>query len=396
MGFVNVNKPSGARCGSLLKTVKQALGVSKVGWCGTLDPLGRGVLPVAFGRATRTIGALPAGWKVYDATILVGAGSVTDDVDSSVVWTTAEGVPLAHEERLAAFLPERSTLHGRPVCDIGAQELQDLVAGVVGVVQQRPPLASSVKVGGKRAHALARQGELHASQLPLRTQLVHSAQLLSWTPRVGASTLELLSLPADEAMDSVFNRTRGVRLLEQRGGLQHCGELSIRVRCSAGTYIRSLARDLGFALGHPACILSLTRVESMGMVQSQGWDPWEQPFSTGWIEDPLSVLQRAGAVCVPESSLDASTVAIDSKSQFHGQILWALASHAEKDSLHVPMVIPGVGAGVCIAPADPWRRAVPDPQAALLWGIDHSELEASVPPECYHDIPFALRYPVER
>lgn len=174
----------------------------KVGHAGTLDSFATGVLIVMVGTTTRLCEQI-MGWpKTYQATIKLGATTPTDDPDS----------------------PETI----RDVEPIGGKQIEDSLKKLLGTIQQRPPIFSAVKVGGKRASDRARGGR--AIPLQSRTVQIYSIELLEF----------------------------------------HWPLLRIRVSCGRGTYIRALARDLGEMLGVGAYVISLqrTRVGEFGIEQS--------------------------------------------------------------------------------------------------------------------------------
>lgn len=174
----------------------------KVGHAGTLDPLATGLLVVMVGRATSLCTQLMASEKVYETTIDLSAFSNTDD---------AEG------ERSPVNVPSPPSL----------AEISVVLNSFVGLIQQRPPAFSAMKVAGQRAYQLARRGE--TVQLALRPVLIHSI------------TLESYQWPL----------------------------LCVVVTCGKGTYIRSLARDIGTALGTGGMLASLRRTRSGAYTVSQ-------------------------------------------------------------------------------------------------------------------------------
>ena len=165
----------------------------KVGHAGTLDPMATGVLVVLIGRATRLCDTLMTHEKEYEATIDLAHRSDTDDAEGDIT-PAPMSEPLPTREAVLAAL-----------------------ATFVGVIAQRPPAFSALKVGGKRAYALAREGA--APVLQPRPVTIHCLSLLEY------------AWP--------FAR--------------------VHVRCGKGTYIRSLARDLGEALGAGGMLTALRR-----------------------------------------------------------------------------------------------------------------------------------------
>ena len=193
-----IDKPGGPTSHGCVAAVRRAYGLKRVGHGGTLDPAVTGVLPIALGPATRLLPYL-RGDKLYRAVVQLGVRTSSDDLEGDA-------------------LERRSP----PALDTAA--LEEALAGFRGEILQRPPAVSAVHVGGERAYARARRGEV--VELPPRPVTIHSLQLLGWDPA------------------------------EAR--------LELEVRCSAGTYIRSLARDLGEHLGCGAALARLRRTETLG------------------------------------------------------------------------------------------------------------------------------------
>ncbi|XUW99441.1 MAG: tRNA pseudouridine(55) synthase TruB [Dehalogenimonas sp.] len=191
-GWLNINKPAGITSYAAIAWLKRLTGQRHVGHAGTLDPLATGVLPVAFGQATRTIEFVHQVSKTYLAEIELGAETDTIDAEGKFIFRhDASGVSQdAVEMALRSF---------------------------IGTIQQVPPMFSALKRNGTPLYELARRGE--TVELEPRTVTIHKIQLLDFNPPV----------------------------------------VTIEVDCDSGTYIRSLARDLGQALGVGAYLKSLKR-----------------------------------------------------------------------------------------------------------------------------------------
>ena len=198
-GILVVSKPAGPTSHDIIDTVRRLTGVRRVGHGGTLDPFAMGVLPVFIGRATRMVDYHRGDTKRYRASVVFGASSTTDDIDGEM--TPGE-----------AAVPERAAVEAA-------------LAGYRGQIEQVPPDHSAVHVGGKRAYELARGGE--KPEIAARTVTIHSLDLTGWD-----------TADAEKPM------------------------AELDVHCSAGTYIRSLARDLGQQLGCGAYLGALTRTAS--------------------------------------------------------------------------------------------------------------------------------------
>jgi tRNA pseudouridine55 synthase len=185
-GLLVVDKPAGLTSHDVVARVRRLAGTRKVGHAGTLDPMATGVLLVGVGKATRLLGHLTLTEKGYDATIRLGVGTTTDDAEGEVVSTAATGLLTEDDVRSAA-------------------------GAFVGEIAQVPSSVSAIKVDGQRAYKRVRAGE--DVDLPARTVTVH--ELVVTAVR-----------PGEDGLD-----------------------VDVSVRCSSGTYIRAVARDLGEALG---------------------------------------------------------------------------------------------------------------------------------------------------
>jgi tRNA pseudouridine55 synthase len=195
-GIVIVDKPAGMTSHDVVARLRRLAGTRRVGHAGTLDPMATGVLVVGLEKATRLLGYLMLTQKQYTATIRLGETTDTDDADGQVIARS-------------------------PAADIGAGTLQPAIAALTGQIQQVPPGVSAIKVGGKRAYRLAREGE--APELAARTVTVQEFTV------------------------------QAIRHLAE------VTDVDVSVTCSSGTYIRALARDLGAALGTGGHLTALRR-----------------------------------------------------------------------------------------------------------------------------------------
>jgi tRNA pseudouridine55 synthase len=196
-GILNVDKPPGLSSARVVGQVKRLLPKgTKIGHAGTLDPFATGVLLLLIGRATKQCERLMDEPKQYDSTIKFGATTETDDPEApEIPW---------QRKTPDAPLPPR-------------EEVEARLRSFVGEILQRPPPYSAMKVGGRRAYQLARKGEL--VEMPPRKVKVYAAELLSFEYPVAA----------------------------------------VRIDCGRGTYIRSIARDLGAALDVGGYLTALRR-----------------------------------------------------------------------------------------------------------------------------------------
>ena len=214
-GLVIVDKPAGITSHDVVGRCRRIFGTRKVGHAGTLDPMATGVLVVGIERATKLLGLLTATSKSYAATIRLGQATSTDDADGEVLQTVSAG-------------------------RITDAEIGDAIAALRGEISQTPSAFSAVKIGGKRAYRLAREGQA----VELAARPVH------------IETFEVRAI-----------RRPG----EAVGGLI---DVDVEVDCSSGTYIRALARDVGSALGVGGHLTALrrTRVGRFGLDQARTLD----------------------------------------------------------------------------------------------------------------------------
>ena len=229
-GILVVDKPIGPTSHDIVALVRRLTGVRRIGHGGTLDPFARGVLPLFIGTATRMVEYHAGDPKTYRATVVFGASSTTDDLEGEL--TPGEGAP-SNRAAVEAVLEE-----------------------FTGTITQRPPAYSAVKVAGRRAYRAAREGQ--PIELPLRMVTVTRLELRDWEhadPLRPAATLE--------------------------------------IECSAGTYVRALARDLGERLGCGAYLGALVRTASGPFTLDAAREP-----------DEIRALANAGTVATALLPLD--------------------------------------------------------------------------------------------
>ncbi len=176
----------------VVRKVKGALRIKKIGHAGTLDPLATGLLILCTGRKTKEIDQIQAQEKEYAGTFRLGETTPSFDLETAVDLV-------------------------RPYAHLTDEELRAATAPLTGLIQQTPPIFSAVKIDGKRAYELARTGQ--------------EAEIKPKTVDIREFEITRIALP----------------------------EVDFRVRCSKGTYIRSLARDFGAALGCGAHLTRLVR-----------------------------------------------------------------------------------------------------------------------------------------
>ncbi|HIW72217.1 MAG TPA: tRNA pseudouridine(55) synthase TruB [Candidatus Levilactobacillus faecigallinarum] len=209
-GIIPLYKPRGMTSFDCVAKLRHILHTKKVGHSGTLDPSVDGVLPICIGPATKVVPYLMASGKVYQGTVTLGFATTTEDLDGEEVARQRLATPFSAAEVAAA-----------------AQQL-------TGTIQQTPPMFSAVKVHGRKLYEYARAGE--TVERPTRTITVDHFDL------TGAGT---------------FDAQAGTQTI------------AFEIGCSKGTYVRTLAVDLGRALGVPAVMASLTRLKSGGFTLDQ-------------------------------------------------------------------------------------------------------------------------------
>jgi tRNA pseudouridine55 synthase len=244
-GVVIVDKPAGITSHDVTNRLRRAMRGAyrsarrrhghKVGHTGTLDPAATGVLVVCVGRATRLVPYLQAGRKTYEARAVLGRTTSTLDAEGDVTG-----------EHDASAVTER--------------EVCEALKRFVGPIQQIPPMVSAIRVGGERLHAKARRGE-EVEREP-RSVVVHDLVLEDFVPGRFA-------------------------------------EVEFLVSCSAGTYVRTLADDLGRALGVGGHLVALRRLASGGARISDALtlDVVEEATASGRLDEllvtPAAALARA-------------------------------------------------------------------------------------------------------
>jgi tRNA pseudouridine55 synthase len=221
-GFINVSKPTGKTSRQVVDRIVRCAAGVKAGHAGTLDPLASGVLVVAVGPATRLIRYVQQMRKRYEAVFLLGRDSPTEDVEGPVV------------ELADSVIPTREALARAAV-------------ELTGVIMQRPPAYSALKVAGRRAYDLARRGE--TVELEPRPVSIHRLEITHY------------DYP----------------------------ELRLAIECSAGTYVRTLGRDLAQRAGTLAVMSALVRtaVGVFTLADSTNSDDITQQKLRELVQNPL-------------------------------------------------------------------------------------------------------------
>jgi tRNA pseudouridine55 synthase len=194
-GLIVVDKPGGMTSHDVVARIRRLAGTRRVGHAGTLDPMATGVLVVGVEKATRLLGHLTLTDKEYQATIRLGQATDTGDAEGTVT-------------------------SGAPAGEVTLAQVQAAAAALTGEIQQVPPAVSAIKVAGRRAYQLAREGT---------PPVLAPRPVTVWSFTVQAVRPVPDSAPGDRPGDLL--------------------DADVEVRCSSGTYIRALARDMGDALG---------------------------------------------------------------------------------------------------------------------------------------------------
>ena len=203
-GIINLKKEAGMTSHDAVFKLRKILGTKKIGHGGTLDPDVVGVLPIAVGKATRMVEFMQDEGKVYEGEITLGYSTTTEDAGGEVVAETPVLSPL--DETI----------------------VDEAIASLTGPITQIPPMYSAVKVNGRKLYEYARAGQ--EVKRPERQVTIYQ-----------------------------FERTSPI---------SYEGELArftFRVKCSKGTYIRTLSVDLGEKLGYAAHMSHLSRTSAAGM-----------------------------------------------------------------------------------------------------------------------------------
>jgi len=198
-GFLLIDKAGGMTSHDVVAMARKKLDTKKVGHAGTLDPMATGVLVLGVGIATRLLTYITDGKKTYEATILLGKSTHTDDKDGDLTFTGDQEI----------------------ISKISDDQIKGELAKFIGKIKQRPSSVSAIKIDGKTAHARVRAGE--SVEIAERDVTIY----------------ELI--------------TKEIR------NLSNVIEVDISVTCSAGTYIRAIARDLGSNLKIGGHLITLRR-----------------------------------------------------------------------------------------------------------------------------------------
>ncbi len=246
VGFLNLVKPGGITSHDLVNAVRKITGIRQVGHSGTLDPMAQGVMIIGLSKACRLIQYLPDD-KTYLAEVLFGTSTDTDDIEGKVINEQVDQKMLQKISRT----------------DIGSH-----LKTFLGKIEQIPPAYSAIKINGVKMYEMARKGQsLAADAIKPRRVEVFSIDTLNFENPV----------------------------------------LQLRISCSSGTYIRSIARDLGEMLEVGACLKSLLR-ERVGTFKLEEAITIEE-FKEQWQSENgqsenTKIMSGANAINVVSHKLD--------------------------------------------------------------------------------------------
>lgn len=257
-GILPLWKERGMTSHDCVFKLRKILRTKKVGHTGTLDPGVEGVLPICIGQATRIAEYLTDAGKTYEAIISIGRTKTTEDAEGETV-----------EEDLT-------------MKNFSREQLLEVLASLTGVIEQTPPMFSAVKVNGKRLYEYARKGE--SVERPTRQVTIYNLELLD-------------ELAHYEGQEITF---------------------PVRIACSKGTYIRTLAVQIGEALGYPAHMKELVRTASGTFTQ-------DNCFTLAQVAELMETEQVASCILPVEYALaDYPYIEItnaNEKEIFNGQVL---------------------------------------------------------------------------
>lgn len=284
-GILPIYKEAGMTSHDVVSKLRRILNMKKIGHAGTLDPSVDGVLPIALGKATKTIEFLQEAGKTYTGSVTLGFATTTEDLDGDVIETKSLEQPFSIDE------------------------IQTAMALLTGEIVQIPPMYSAVKVNGRRLYDYARAGE--TVERPHRQATIYEFKLTS---------------------DPIFDEQKKQQ------------SFTFIAKVSKGTYIRTLAVDLGRKLGMPSVMSQLTRISAGGydfdhahsisdvanrMDQDGKLGDWLMPIATAVEQFPhveLSDLQwdqvkhgigQPASLCEPLQDKIVLTYQGEVKSVFH-------------------------------------------------------------------------------
>ena len=240
-GIININKAPNMTSHDVIAILRKKLGIKKVGHAGTLDPMATGVLPVAIGNATRFIEYLDKDIKTYVAGVKLGIMTDTLDIWGQTLDCSSEEkidkVPSFDFENNSDIKPvlDRLPIKEQAKIDLDPNSISKVIQEFKGIIEQKPPMYSAIKVKGKKLYEYARKGQ--EVEIPKRKIEIFDIEYI------------------DRGNKEYLEKLTGIRPDDE-------SDFYIRVECSRGTYVRSLIRDIGIKLGIDAVMSSLVRIKS--------------------------------------------------------------------------------------------------------------------------------------
>ncbi len=331
-GILVIDKPAGPTSHDVVALIRRLAATKRVGHGGTLDPFAGGVLPIFLGHATRVVEYHLGDTKRYRATVCFGGSSTTDDLEGEI--TPSDGPAPTREA------------------------VETTLAAMVGPISQRPPAYSAIKVGGRRAYAMARAGETVV--LAEREVTLHALTMTEWD---GSDPERPIAI--------------------------------VDVTCSAGTYVRALARDLGEAVGSAAYLGALSRtasgpfeltdavplddVRAAAAEGPEGLTAILRPIDDGLDAFPSIALTETELLAVARGQYVRPVAGIPSPPAAHYRLRspdGRLAAIATADGTRLApdkvfvSPAPGGSGGAVVAPVAPEAAAAPEPEPASAASSD--------------------------
>lgn len=257
-GILPLYKPKGMTSHDCVAKLRGILKTRKVGHTGTLDPEVTGVLPICIGKATKVAEYMSDYSKTYECEVTIGSSTTTEDFTGEII-----------EEKMVLNM-------------ITTDQLKDVFKTFLGEIEQIPPMYSAVKVNGKKLYEYARAGQ--EIERPVRHVIIHELTLLKEPHRVDGNKVSF----------------------------------SFKANCSKGTYIRTLAVDIGKKLGYPAHMSALIRTAS-------GPFRLEDCFTFDEIEDKVKISEISDILLSFDEAISfMSRIEVNEKDAFrvaNGQVL---------------------------------------------------------------------------
>lgn len=306
-GILPLWKERGMTSHDCVFKLRKILQMKRIGHTGTLDPNVEGVLPICLGESTKVAEYLTSSGKEYIAEVTIGFSTTTEDADGEMVDSNLE------------------------VKAISRLQLQQVLTSLTGVITQTPPMYSAVKVNGKKLYEYARQGLI--IDRPSREVTIYELELLSEEPFF---TGQQISFP-------------------------------IRVSCSKGTYIRTLAVQIGEKLGYPAHMSKLVRTASGSFKEEQCMtlQMVQEKVDEGTLKDSLLPLEYA-----LENMVSSEVPKEFVKSIKNGQVLDQFELLKEHDRL----VFTYQGQAVAVYINHPTQEGKMKPEKMFSWEVEENLL----------------------